>query len=186
MTSGDRGAERTSGLACRERPPLGWLRAGTTVLRRRYRDLWSRRHELCRAAGAVVLGGTAAVLGTLVAEIAAVRGRVRDVPRPSVVDHGFRRLGEARCESVDQRYDEEPAHDGPQVNGSSLWMQTRRNRSHSPRARGDREPTTAVHARAGFKATSRPCRRSRAASRPPEGTRWTEALALTGGVRDRD
>ena len=58
-----------------------------------------------------MLRGPAAVLATLVAEIASVVVAVREVPRPHVVHRGLRHFGEVRHEPVDEESDEEDAHE---------------------------------------------------------------------------
>jgi hypothetical protein len=62
-----------------------------------------------------VLRAPAAVLGSLVTQIALVGRGVRDVTRPDVVHHGLADLREVRSEAVHESQDEEHAHDGPMV-----------------------------------------------------------------------
>ena len=57
-------------------------------------------------------GRAAAVLATLVAEIALIRVRVGEMPGPRVVDHGLGSLAKGGHQTVDQDEDQQETHRG--------------------------------------------------------------------------
>lgn len=98
-----------------------------------------------RAARAVVLRRAAAVLVTLVPEIAPVARGVRDVPGPGVVHDGLADLGETRHEPVHEHQDEEKPRDAQilamrpgEANGEARagFGRTRRGPARTIRKRG--------------------------------------------------
>jgi hypothetical protein len=115
--SGDRGPERASRLAPRERQVRGSERPGSAAVQGHDDCIAGRSDGLGRAAGALVLRRSAAVLGALIAEVAAIGRRVGDVPRPGIVKHGFADLGEIGSEPMNEHQDEEHPHETDDTSG---------------------------------------------------------------------